>query len=90
MTADPIAIVFEEWERGGDGGHAIIVAAFTGEDALVRAEAFADARAQELAAEGQNVYCVTGADDYEGDLDPGDWDVDVHAELLQTNQVNPS
>lgn len=80
----PVWIVYEEWERGGDGGHAIPIAAFTGESAEARAHAFAGTHIQALSKDF-NVYAVTGADDYDGDDDPSDWEVDVHVEELTAN-----
>lgn len=76
----PFVIVYEEWTTGDS--HADPVALFTGDDALTRAWTFAKSHEGELAASGFNVYGITSADDYEGELDPSDWDVDVHVDTL--------
>jgi hypothetical protein len=82
----PMFAVLHSW---ADGENASLAALFTGAAARQRAEDWAEGEAHSLTGQGFNVFRFTGADDYEGDLDCADWDVDVLVEEIAAADINP-
>lgn len=67
-------IVYQEWERGGDGGHAQISAVFSTEAA---AQEYAAQLQSDLYIEGFNVYAY---DPDDRGTDEADWEVNIHVD----------
>lgn len=77
-------ILFQEWESGGDGGHACISSVHASETTALLAQAAEVARLQ---ADGFQVWNHPTPEQAEDpDFDDSLWDVDVH---LEPHEVTP-